>query len=342
MACVALTSLIETIEIEFIGQTARVSLSLHDRAGIKSFLENLSSLQALLQMKSSGDGDGDALKLRDLEMEIKDFSLKAEDDIELQLSNILLAHQHREKAAACHQLLHQTLQEAAKNATELLESLKMGSATVALTILIKKIEYYFWQHFPTVYGCDGTAMTMSYFSHKLSTLRGCLMQERNSNSSDAAIKILETKITNFALKTEDDLQMQQKNFLLTKHTVHQEKASQKLHHTLQEATESVQELLSIIKSRSSNEVDDDDEANQTQLSNTWLKHASAANVESDGFTSHGFLKPEGRMVGRHHDCTVIKNQLFSGGSAQINIISIVGMVGIGKTTTTPKRLFRGG
>nr|GME08570.1 putative late blight resistance protein homolog R1A-4 isoform X1 [Ipomoea batatas] len=60
-------------------------------------------------------------------MEIRDFALKAEDDIELQLRrNILLAHQHlgdeyREKAAACHQLLHQTLQEAAKNATELLD-----------------------------------------------------------------------------------------------------------------------------------------------------------------------------------------------------------------------------
>ncbi|XP_019166809.1 PREDICTED: putative late blight resistance protein homolog R1A-4 isoform X2 [Ipomoea nil] len=280
MACVALTSLIETIEIEFLGQTARVSLSLHDhdRAEIKSFLVNLSTLQALLQMESSGDGDGDALKLRDLEMEIREFALKAEDDIELQLSNfILLGGEYGEKAAGCHELLHQTLQEAAKKATDLLESLKLGSASVALTILIKKIDHYFWQHFPTVYGCDGTAMTMSYFSHKLSTLRGCLMQERNSNNSGAAIKILETKIMNFALKTEDDLQIQQKNFLLAKHTVHQEKASQKL-------------------------------------------------------TLHGFLKPEGRMVGRHHDCTVIKKQLFSGGSGLINIISIVGMVGIGKTT----------
>ncbi|XP_019172722.1 PREDICTED: uncharacterized protein LOC109168129 [Ipomoea nil] len=126
MACVALTSLIKTIEIQFVGQTPRVTLSLNDRAGIKSFLENLSFLQAHLPKESSGDGDA-VLKLRDLEMEIRDFALKAEDDIELQLSNIILAHQHGgeygEKAAACHQLLlHQTLQKAAENATELLES----------------------------------------------------------------------------------------------------------------------------------------------------------------------------------------------------------------------------
>ncbi|XP_019194889.1 PREDICTED: putative late blight resistance protein homolog R1B-17 [Ipomoea nil] len=333
MACVALASLIKTIEIEFVvGQTERVSLYLHDhdRAGIKSFLEKLYALQALLQKESSGDGDGYAVKVRDLEMEIRDFALKAEDDIELHLSNFILLG--GEKAAASHQLLHQTLQEATKYATELLEKpSKMGGASVALTILIKKYEHFFLQHFPTV-NHPGTAMTMASFLGKLSTLQaGCLLLERNSDSSDAAIKILETKITNFSLKTEDDLQIQQKNFLLAKHTVHQQKASQKLHHTLQEAAESVEELLNIIKSRSSNEVDDDDEANQTQPSNTWLKHASAANVESDGSTSHAFLKPEARMVGRHRDCTLIKKQLFSGGSG-LNIISIVGMMGIGKTT----------
>ncbi|XP_019194921.1 PREDICTED: putative late blight resistance protein homolog R1A-4 [Ipomoea nil] len=198
MAFVALTSLIKTIiQIQ----------SLRDRVGSFSFFENLSTFEALLlQLESSRNGDGDTvLKLRDLEMEIREFALKAEDNIEQHLSNFLLAHQHGgEKAAASHQLLlHQTLQEAAKYATRL----------------------------------------------------------------------------------------------------------QNIH----------QELLNIIKSRSSNEVD---EANlTTQPSNAWLRHASAANVDSDG-----------RMVGRHNDCRVIKDQLFSPSFDIPGIISIVGMVGIGKTT----------
>ncbi|XP_019166810.1 PREDICTED: putative disease resistance RPP13-like protein 3 isoform X3 [Ipomoea nil] len=329
MACVALSSLIGSIEIEFLQPTPRVSVSPHDQLPIISLLANLYSLQALLQKESSGEGDGDGdavLKVRDLEVEIREFALKAEDDIELHLSNFIL-HQHGEKAAASHQLLlHQTLKEAAKYATDLLYSSKMCS--VALTSLIKKIE----QYFPKVYGFDDkAAITMAYFSQQLSTLRGCLLKERNSNNSGAAIKELETRITNFALKAEDDLQIQLKDFLQAKHTGRLKKASQKLHHTLQEAAESVQELLNIIKSRSSND-DDDDEANQTQPSNTWLKHASSTNVESDGSTSHGFLKPEGRMVGRHHDCRVIKDQLFSQNYAIPGIFSIVGMVGIGKTT----------
>ncbi|XP_019189547.1 PREDICTED: putative late blight resistance protein homolog R1A-4 [Ipomoea nil] len=337
MAFVALTSLIKTIEIQFLGQTPRVSPSLRDLARIKSFLQNLSHLQAHLvyhQEESLGDGDDedDAIKVRDFEMEIREFALRTEDDIELQLSYFIhFRGEYGEEFAAYYELLlYQTLQEAAKYATEqLLESSKMGSHSHALTILINKIEYYLEQHFPTVRGSDKIAITMVKFSDDLSTLLGCLLQERNSKNSGAAIKKLGTKIRNFALKTEDDFQIQVTDFLIAKHTGHQEKASQKLHHMLQEAAESVQELLNIIKSRSSNEVD---EANQTQPSNTWLKHASAANVESDGSTSHGFLKPKGKMVGRHNDCRVIKDLLFWPGFVKPGIISIVGMVGIGKTT----------
>nr|GMD82427.1 putative late blight resistance protein homolog R1A-4 isoform X1 [Ipomoea batatas] len=82
-------------------------------------------------------------------------------------------------------------------------------------------------------------------------------------------------------------------------------------HGFQGAAERAEELLYIINySRRSNEEVDDDEANEAQPSKR-RKHSAAskpANAESDGSSSsHGFLKPEGTMVGRHHDCTVIKD-----------------------------------
>ncbi|XP_019198229.1 PREDICTED: putative late blight resistance protein homolog R1A-10 [Ipomoea nil] len=341
MACVALTSLIRSIEIEFLQPTSRVRMSLH-RPLIKSFRANLCCLQAFLDNKSSGDGDA----LRDLEIQIRDFALKAEDDIKIQLSNTFLAEvdieiQLSKREKAFHKL-HQTLEEAAKNAAELLSESCVSErekASVALTILITKFKHCInLPRFPEVY--FGGAAAMESFLEMLFSLRACLLQEGNSNSnsnSGAAITKLETKIRVFALKAEDGLQIQLNNFLLAKHTSKEE--AQKLSQTWQKAAGFATELLKSIKkekasqeaaeraevflncNKRSNEEVDEDEANQIQP----LKHAAASN-------SPNVVESEGRMVGRHHDCTVIKDQLFSSHFQKLMIISIVGMVGIGKTT----------
>ncbi|XP_031098315.1 disease resistance protein RPH8A-like [Ipomoea triloba] len=245
MACVALTSLMATIEFEFVQPTQRVSL--HDHAPIKSFFENLSSLQAFLQKESSGD-DGGAL--REVEIQIRDFALGAEDDIEIQLSNILLAEdgEYREKAS---NELHQTLREAAKNATVLLKILvrvkescvsETEMAIAALTTLMTTFEYYFLHPLPTV-SLDDEAAVISFFEN-FSSLQASLQKESGGDGG-AAIKKVEIKIRNFALKAEDCIEMQVNNFLLAKDTEHEEEASQELRQTMQDAAENAAELLKI-------------------------------------------------------------------------------------------------
>ncbi|XP_019198217.1 PREDICTED: putative late blight resistance protein homolog R1B-17 [Ipomoea nil] len=140
MAIVALTSLMSTLELEFLQSTPRPrSRVSEDESGLMCCLlkrkpsvslygqvemlhEKLCSLQAFLEKFKRGGGGG--AEINDLEIKIRDFALKAEDHIEIQISNYLLAkdggHGHRQKAS---QELHQTLQEAAQNAAELLEML---------------------------------------------------------------------------------------------------------------------------------------------------------------------------------------------------------------------------
>ncbi|XP_019170717.1 PREDICTED: putative late blight resistance protein homolog R1A-10 [Ipomoea nil] len=117
MACVALSSLMATMELEFLQPSPRVSLDDEASISVESLFENLSSLQAFVQEKSGGGA-----AIRDLEIKIRDFALHAEDRIEIQLSNFVLANskdtQDQQKAS---QQLHQILGEAAENAADLLQ-----------------------------------------------------------------------------------------------------------------------------------------------------------------------------------------------------------------------------
>ncbi|XP_031125854.1 putative late blight resistance protein homolog R1A-4 isoform X2 [Ipomoea triloba] len=321
LLCTALTSFRETID-------EILTKSLHDKEGIKSTLvEKLSFLQHFLREESSA-----TTMDKDLKTKIRNFTIEAKYDILIQLRNISQAKETKSHEKASRGL-HQALQEAIANATELLNILtnekesarEMGSD--ALNTFMTKFYYDFLHSTPIVPFLDHRAAMMSFFE-KLSSLQDYLLQKESSGSAGATINDLETEIRYFVLKVGDDVETQVKKLVQAKDDIeYQQKASQ-LNQTLQEAAEIAAELLMSINSKS-NEVD---EANETQPSNTWLKHASAANVESDGSTPRGFLKPERRMVGRHNDCRMIKDQLFCPRFGIPVIISIVGMVGIGKTT----------
>ncbi|XP_031097676.1 uncharacterized protein LOC116001869 [Ipomoea triloba] len=112
MACVALASLMATIDLEFRKRNHRVSLP--DEKPLNSLFEKLSSLQAFLQKEYNNGG----APVRHLEIKIRDFALKAEDDIEIQLRSFLLA-QDGECQAKARGELHQSLQKAAEDAEEL-------------------------------------------------------------------------------------------------------------------------------------------------------------------------------------------------------------------------------
>ncbi|XP_019170549.1 PREDICTED: late blight resistance protein R1-A-like [Ipomoea nil] len=116
MASVALTSLSATMKLEFLQpNNPRVSLDDEASISINSLFEKLSSLQAFVQKKSGGGA-----ATRELEMKIRDFALEAEDRIEIQLSNFLLAKNGEDQQNAS-QKLHQILREVAENAAELLK-----------------------------------------------------------------------------------------------------------------------------------------------------------------------------------------------------------------------------
>ncbi|XP_019170829.1 PREDICTED: putative late blight resistance protein homolog R1B-17 [Ipomoea nil] len=121
MACVALTSLMATIELEFLQPNpSRVPLDDGGFISMESLYEKVSSLQGFVQEKSGARG---GTAIRNLEIQMRDFALDAEDRIEIQLSNFLLANNGEDQREAAQQL-HRTLREEAENASELLEKSK--------------------------------------------------------------------------------------------------------------------------------------------------------------------------------------------------------------------------
>ncbi|XP_019182097.1 PREDICTED: putative late blight resistance protein homolog R1B-17 [Ipomoea nil] len=187
-------------------------------------------------------------------------------------------------------------------------------ACVALASLMATIEHEFLKPIPGIPLQDHQAQAQSLHK-KISSLQAFLDEESSGPGSTALIKDLEIKIRDFALKVEDDMEIQLSNFLLAKgRKSPTRKASRELHKTLRIAAGNAAELMDL-----SHSLIKEAEYNENQPSIPWLKHGSSPD-------------PLIKMVGRQRDRREIINQLTKGGLSNLKLLSIVGMVGIGKTT----------
>ncbi|XP_019170553.1 PREDICTED: uncharacterized protein LOC109166122 [Ipomoea nil] len=193
-------------------------------------------------------------------------------------------------------------------------------ASVALTSLIATMKLEFLQpNNPRVSLDDEASISINSLFENLSSLQAFLQKK----SGAAAIRDLEVKIRYFALEAEDHIKIQLSNFLLAKKGEDQQKASQQLNQTLGEAAENAADLLKI-----SNEASADDDESQRQLI-PWIKHSLASEPSN---VMHSL------MVGRHRDLMQIEDKLVRNAYGP-KVITILGMIGIGKTTTLAKHLY---
>ncbi|XP_019189634.1 PREDICTED: putative late blight resistance protein homolog R1B-16 [Ipomoea nil] len=125
MASVVLASLKATMEFEIQQPSPRVLPD--DLKQMRSLIQHLSTLQAFMKkfhIKAFEDAE-----IKSVENQIKDVSLKAEDEIDIQLRNILLAENAKRKEDARREI-HGSLEEIRKNIDELLETVKQHDGSL--------------------------------------------------------------------------------------------------------------------------------------------------------------------------------------------------------------------
>ncbi|XP_019189540.1 PREDICTED: probable disease resistance RPP8-like protein 2 [Ipomoea nil] len=234
MAYVALTSLKTTIELHFLQPIPRVSFR-DDQTPpiIKSLYENLSSLQPFLEKKSRAGGAA----IKYFGILIRDFALKVEDDIEIQLSTFVVAKAkddavHEEAAS---QQLCQILQQAQEKTADVVEIINCGKEYKRLNDDLTYLKRIVDHHMKSI---QSKATRVVY--DQIQTQFKSLIHIR----APAAIKDLETQIGDLV---EDEMKIHLSNFVLAKDTVGEEEVSPELCQTLKQAEEKRVELEERLK-----------------------------------------------------------------------------------------------
>nr|AEW48205.1 disease resistance protein RGH2 [Solanum fernandezianum] len=162
-------------------------------------------------------------------------------------------------------------------------------------------------------GCD-----LQPFYEKLKSLRAILEKSCNITGDHEELTILEVEIVEVAYTTEDMVDLESRSVFLAQNLEERSRAMWEIFFVLEQALECI-----------------DSTVKQWMATSYSMKDLKLQTSSLVSFPEHAYEQPENIMVGRENEFEMMLDQLVRGGR-ELEVVSIVGMGGIGKTTLAAK------
>nr|AEW48208.1 disease resistance protein RGH4 [Solanum huancabambense] len=162
-------------------------------------------------------------------------------------------------------------------------------------------------------GCD-----LQPFYEKLKSLRAILEKSCNIMGDHEGLTILEVEIVEVAYTTEDMVDSESRNVFLAQNLEERSRAMWEIFFVLEQALECI-----------------DSTVKQWMAASDSMKDLKPQTSSLVSLPEHDVEQPDNIMVGRENELEMMLDQLARGGR-ELEVVSIVGMGGIGKTTLATK------
>nr|AEW48216.1 disease resistance protein RX3 [Solanum leptophyes x Solanum sparsipilum] len=162
-------------------------------------------------------------------------------------------------------------------------------------------------------GCD-----LQPFYEKLESLRAILEKSCNIMGDHEGLIILEVEIVEVAYTTEDMVDSESRNVFFAQNLEERSRAMWEIFFVLEQALEYI-----------------DSTVKQWMAASDSMKDLKPQTSSLVSLPEHAVEQPENIMVGRENEFEMMLDQLVRGGR-ELEVVSIVGMGGIGKTTLATK------